>query len=169
MVRNLIKLFNVFKYVVIYFVFTLLLLLNKTQNNLYFVFDLLPNLDTIFTFFIFIWLEKKIQFSKYNLFVFGLIIDTFNFLPLGLSSISLLFTYKIIELLRNYFIVDDHFIYFLRDSSLFSSVYFITQWFTFSFYESNFFSFKFTFYNIIKNIVFSNLLYLIYKKYLKNV
>ncbi len=169
MARNLIKLFNVFKYVVIYFVFTLLLLLNKTQNNLYFVFDLLPNLDTIFTFFIFIWLEKKIQFSKYNLFVFGLIIDTFNFLPLGLSSISLLFTYKIIELLRNYFIVDDHFIYFLRDSSLFSSVYFITQWFVFSFYESNFFSFKFTFYNIIKNIVFSNLLYLIYKKYLKNV
>ena len=169
MARNLIKLFNVFKYVVIYFVFTLLLLLNKTQNNLYFVFDLLPNLDTIFTFFIFIWLEKKIQFSKYNFFVFGLIIDTFNFLPLGLSSISLLFTYKIIELLRNYFIVDDHFIYFLRDSSLFSSVYFITQWFVFSFYESNFFSFKFTFYNIIKNIVFSNLLYLIYKKYLKNV
>ncbi len=169
MAKNLSKLFNIFKYILIYFVFILLLLLNKTQNNLYFVFDLLPNLDTIFMFFIFIWLERKIQFSKYNLFVFGLIIDTFNFLPLGLSSISLLFTYKMIELLRNYFIVDDHFIYFLRDSSLFASIYFITQWFIFSFYENNFFSFKFTFFNIIKNIIFSNLLYLIYKKYLENV
>lgn len=169
MLKRLDKLFDLFKYIVIYFLFTLFLLLNKTQNNLYFVFDLLPNLDVVFIFFIFIWFEQNIQFSKYNLFVFGLIIDTFNFLPLGLSSISLLFSYKIIKLLRNYFIVGDHFIYFLRDSSLFISMYLIIQWFIFSFYNNNFFPFGCIVFNIIKNIIFSNLLYLIYKKYIKDV
>ena len=163
------KLFVFLKYLVVYFVFILLSLINKSQNDLYFVFDLLPNFEIILIFLLFFWSSDRVILLKYNLFLFGIIIDTFNFLPLGLSSLSLLISYKIIYWLRNYFILENHFIYFFRDNTLFITVYFCLQWFIFSFYNTNFFPFQGVFINIVKNIIFSNLLYLIYKKLFRNV
>lgn len=163
------KLFIFLKYLSIYFVFILLSLINKSQNNLYFIFDLLPNFEIIFIFLVFFWNNSHLSISKYNLFLFGIVIDTFNFLPLGLTSLTLLLVYKIMNWLRNYFMVENHFICFFRDNTLFLVLYFCLQWFIYSFYETNFFSFRLVFINVIKNIIFSNLLYLLHKKIFSNV
>lgn len=169
MITNTGKLYNILKYLVIYFLFVLFILLNKSQNNLYFVINILPNFDILLIFFIFVWFDKKQIISKYNLFLFGLIIDTFNFLPLCLTSLTLLLVYKIVKFLKTYFIQENYTIYFIRDNVIFMLLYFILQWFFLSFYENNFFSFKYVFISIIKNIVYSILIYLLYKKLTKNV
>lgn len=163
------KFFNVIKYICLYFIFISFSLVSKSQNNLYFIFNLLPNLDIIFMFALFFWCSDRIEFSKYNLFFFGLIIDTFRFLPLGLTSLTLLLVYKLMEISRNYFMVEDRFIYFLRDSAMFVVLFFVIQWFIFSLFKTNFFSFGYVFLSILKNIFFSSLLYLVYKKYFNYV
>lgn len=163
------KFSNAVDYVLLYFAFISFSLISKSQNNLYFIFNLLPNFDIIFIFVLFFWCKDKFEFSVYNLFFFGIIIDTFRFLPVGLTSLTLLIVYKIVEVSRNYFMVEDQFVYFLRDNTLFVVLFFILQWFIFSLFKTNFFSFGYVFLNIIKNIFFSGLLYLVYKKYFKYV
>ncbi|MDR1499347.1 MAG: hypothetical protein LBS34_03615 [Rickettsiales bacterium] len=150
--------------------FIFLVLLNKTSGvGLRRVGLLLPNFDVIVIFYLFVWFKNKL-ISQNNLFLFGLIIDTFDFLPLGMTSLVLLLSYEMIKTLKFYSINDDYLMYFLRDNIVFMLSFFILQWFFLSFYKNDFLTFGVVATNIVKNVIYSTLFYLFYKKFFeKNV
>ncbi|MDR2777763.1 MAG: hypothetical protein LBB24_03265 [Rickettsiales bacterium] len=106
--------------------------------------------------------------SKNNLFLFGLIVDTMSFLPLGLSSVSFLVSFKIMSKIRQYSIESESPIYFLSNISLYMFLYLFLQWFTYSIYRNNFYPFMYVVTNMLKNMFYSFLTYPLWKKY-KNV
>lgn len=162
------KLFRIIKYLVIYSLFIFFTLFSKISCWLFEFFRFFSDLNLIIIFIVILWLEEN-KISKNNLFFFGLIIDTLGDTPLGLSSISLLISYKVTEILKSYMIKDQNLPYFIRDLSIYLILYSTSKWFIFSYYKNILFPIKPIIYIYIKNIICGIMIYFLCKKIIKNV
>ncbi|MBR2141483.1 MAG: hypothetical protein IJ853_03950 [Rickettsiales bacterium] len=116
------------------------------------------------------WFQKKSDNEAYiNLFLFGMILDTYTFMPIGLSSFSLLITYKVVSIIRSFLSNGYYVLSFARDCSMFIFLFFTLKWFIFSYYNEVFYNFGYVFFNTVKNTLYCVLLCLIYKKFRKDV
>jgi hypothetical protein len=150
--------------ILLYSVFTLCSLASKVPSRFFFLFSYLPNLDILFLYCYFFVLKQNTKFIYLHLFLLGLIIDTFNFLPIGLNSLALLLIYKVIAVLNRLLFMQEIFLFFLRDSLIFLTLYFILTWFLLSLYRSGFIPFMPILMLIVKNTVYLNFGYFAYKK-----
>lgn len=158
----------ILKYCCVYSCFIISIIFNSINNT---PFSIAPDIGIILIFFLYnIWFLNKSKFqAPINLFLFGAIIDTYTFMPIGLTSLTLLMAYKITNLIKMFLVNDDFIIFFIRDCFVFIFLFFIIKWFLFSYYMENFYSFKYVFWDIVKNIFYCILFRLIYFKFKKNV
>lgn len=157
----------VLKYLLFYSLF-IFFIISASSNN--FILSLLPSLSLPLIFFMFVFSSKgDTLYPPINLLFLGLIIDTYSFLPLFLSSFTLLLSYKISLLLKGLFVSDDHFVYLLRDATMFMVLFFVLRWFILSYYNENFYPFVDVLVDTIVNIIYSVVIYLISNRLLKNV
>lgn len=157
------KIDTILKYFIFYSIFIFFVVSGSSSNILL---KTIPDMSVTLIFFKFLWNED--MYPPINLFILGLIIDTYTFVPLFLSSFCLLLSYKITLLLKNFLVSDKYFIYLVRDSSIFIVLFFTLKWFVLSYYNSVFFSFYDTILNIIFNIIYCAIIYIIYNKTLNN-
>ncbi|MDR1495292.1 MAG: hypothetical protein LBI29_04665 [Rickettsiales bacterium] len=156
-------------YALIYSVFIVSTMFSGTPGPLASLARFFPDINLMLIFFVFFWLRGRTALiSRNNLFFFGLIIDTVSFLPLGLSSLSLLASFKIMSKLRQYSIESESMLYFLENMALFMFLYMFIQWFTYSFYRNAFHPITYLVVAMFKNLFYSLLVYPLWKKY-KNV
>lgn len=158
----------ILKYVCVYSVFIISVLFSLKGGVL---FKLLPDIGVIMMFFLYIWFNEpdSVYDAPINLFIFGIVIDTYTFMPIGLTSTSLLLSYKLVNIVRSFLITNDHIIYFIRDCIIFIFSLYTIKWFLFSYYKENFYLFRYIILNIIKDIFYCVLIYLLYKKFKENV
>lgn len=168
MIQNKINLF--IKYIIIYSIFITLTLFTKMPGKIFNFIRLFPDFNIIFIFLVISWIDDDFEFiniTQNNFFVFGLIIDTIEHLPLGVSSLALLLSNKIVQQFRMYFLNDNSLFYFVRDVSIFLFFYLLFAWFIISFYKSSFYPMSIILATWLKDILASYFIYFIYKK-LKN-
>lgn len=159
---------SVLKYIGFYSLFILSVLFSLSNDR---TFSILPDFSIIVIFFLcYFWFYNKTVFqAPLNLFLFGTVIDTYTLMPIGLSSFILLLSYKITEIVKSLFVVEENLFVFVRDCFIFTLLFYILRWFLFSYYMEHFYSFKYVLFDIIKNIVFCALIRFLYIKYKKNV
>lgn len=159
---------SVLKYIGFYSLFILSVLFSLSNDR---TFSILPDFSIIVIFFLcYFWFYNKTVFqAPLNLFLFGTVIDTYTLMPIGLSSFILLLSYKITEIVKSLFVVEENLFVFIRDCFIFTLLFYILRWFLFSYYMEHFYSFKYVLFDIIKNIVFCALIRFLYIKYKKNV
>lgn len=159
---------SVLKYIGFYSLFILSVLFSLSNDR---TFSILPDFSVIVIFFLcYFWFYNKTVFqAPLNLFLFGTVIDTYTLMPIGLSSFILLLSYKITEIVKSLFVVEENLFVFIRDCFIFTLLFYILRWFLFSYYMEHFYSFKYVLFDIIKNIVFCALIRFLYIKYKKNV
>ena len=161
------KIDKMLKYVIFYSIFTFFIVFNVSNN---FLLNLVPDFTLPMIFFAFIWPNnKKLLYPPINLLLLGLLIDTYNFLPLFVSSFTLLISYKIMSLIKKFLVSDNYMIYLLRDSTIFMFIFFTLRWFIISYYNENFYQFYGILLDILINIIYCVIFYSIFNKYLKNV
>jgi hypothetical protein len=158
---------NFFKNILVYCIFITCILVGRVPSNFYFIFNYLPSIDILFLYYYFLIRNKNSAYIHLHLFLLGLIIDTFNFLPLGLSELSLLLGYKVTNLTEYIFFKKDSFLFLAINNLVFLSFYFIFTWFFLSLYQNNFIPMVPMFLIIIKNVIYFNLSYFTYKKFIK--
>lgn len=147
----------------IYVVFIFLSILGKTPNIFYNVFKILPDFDLLFLFILF-FVKGFNHFYYIHLFLFGIILDVFEFSPIGVNSMSLLLTYKAYFVLKQFLFYEDKIFYFLRDSAIFFVLFYFLKWFLISFYNNQFLNIGYVLFMIIKNIAYMSLYYYIANK-----
>lgn len=159
---------SVLKYIGFYSLFVLSVLFGLSNNR---TFGMLPDFSIIVVFFLcYFWFyNKTVLQAPLNLFLFGAIIDTYTLMPIGLSSFILLLSYKITEVIKSLFVVEENIFVFVRDCFIFTLLFYILKWFLFSYYMEHFYSFKYVLFDIVKNIMFCGLVRFLYIKYKRNV
>lgn len=150
--------------ILFYFLFLLLNILNKIPSVVFSFTNNFPNFELFSIFYFFLFSGNNSESIYFHLFIFGIIIDIFNFIPLGASSLALILDFRIIFSLKKLFAKDNNFIYFLRDIVIFFINFFILQWFILSIYDNKFINITPIILLIIRNLVFFNIIYFIYLK-----
>jgi hypothetical protein len=158
---------NFFKNILAYFIFTLCVLVRRVPSTFSFVFDYLPSIDILFLYCYFFMIKKYTAYIHMHLFLLGLIIDTFNFLPLGMNGLSLLLTYKIVDFGVKILFVRDSMLFFLIHNFMFLFFHFILMWFFLSLYQNNFVPITPVFLLIIKNTLYFNSAGFLRRKFIK--
>ncbi|MDR2778418.1 MAG: hypothetical protein LBB13_02855 [Rickettsiales bacterium] len=156
------------KYLAVYSVFTFATVIVRVPGILTAMAKFLPDFSVIFIFLLFFWLRKESSISSNNLFIMGLIVDTADALPIGLSSASLLLSFKILSKIQQYLIENDSVISFLRNMSMYVFLHMFLQWFLYSIYRNEFYNFGYVIGSVCKDIIYGFLLYPLCKN-LKNV
>jgi hypothetical protein len=98
----------------------------------------------------------------------GLIVDTIDSLPIGLSSASLLLSFKIMSKIQQYLMEDDSIFCFLKNLSIYIFLHMFFQWFLYSVYRNEFYNFRYVLISVCKDIFYSFCIYPLCKS-LKNV
>lgn len=161
------KLDVLLKYVVFYSVFIFFVVFNVSNNILL---KSIPNFSLPMIFFTFIWLHNKnIFYPPINLLLLGLIIDAYNFLPLFLTSFTLLVSYKLTLLVKKFLVNDNYIMYLIRDCVIFMVLFFVLRWFILSYYNENFYPFFSIVFDVILNIIYCVFTYVFFNKFLRNV
>lgn len=165
------KIIHLIKYITIYSIFIILTLITKIPGRIFDLFRLFPDFNIIFLFLVTSWVKDDIiqPISKNNFFIFGLIIDNINSLPLGLSSLSLLLSIKLSDQFRKYFLDDDTLFYFVRDVGFFLFFYILFEWFIISFYENSFYPINIGFNAWLRDMLASYFVYFLYNKFRNHV
>ena len=139
------------RYFIFYSIFIFFVIFSNSSNILL---KMLPNIDL---------------YSSINLFLLGLIMDSYTFVPMFLSSFCLLVSYRLFFLIKKFLVNDTYFIYFIRDASIFMIIFFVLKWFVLSYYSLNFLPFFTFLLNILFNIVYCVIFYIFGNKFLNNV
>lgn len=162
------KISLILKYIGIYSIFVLSVIFCLSNNR---TTSMFPDFGMVIIFFLcYIWFHIKSIFqAPINLFLFGLVIDAYTYMPIGLSSFSLLLAYKLTEIERMFLFTDENNISFIRDCFVFMFLFYVVKWFLFSFYMENFYLFRYVFFDIIKNLFVCILIRILYTKFRKNV
>lgn len=169
MADNFSKSITVFaKYLFLYsaFIFSVLLFLSSNRE-----FSILPDLSIILLFFVCNkWISDGVVYmAPLSLFVFGIIIDSCTFVPIGITSFTLLIVYKTFCFIKSLLMNDDCLLFFLRDCLIFMFLFFIIKWFLFSYYKEHFYLIKYVIFDIIKEVLYCLLIKIVYKNISKNV
>jgi hypothetical protein len=162
--RNTNWLPQLLKYFICYSVFLVILLLTHTPNSYLVKLGIWRDLHLIFLFFIFCCPQKEL-ISTNNLFFLGLLLDTVDFLPFGLSGLVLtnsLGFFRLLIHLQQYSAIDSSIYGFTLKVSIFFCLYFSIQWLFYSIYKNNFYNFSYILGSIGGSICGSLLLYPIY-------
>ncbi|MDR3078459.1 MAG: hypothetical protein LBU15_00255 [Rickettsiales bacterium] len=156
-------------YALVYGVFASAVVFSRTPGPLSSIARFFPDVSMMLIFFVFFWSRgRTMLISRSNLFFFGLIVDTMSFLPLGLSSLSLIISFEIMSKIRQYSMESESISYFLGNITLFLFLYLLIQWFLYSIYRNDFYPFAYLPLAMVKNVFYSLLTYPLWKKY-KNV
>ena len=132
------------------------------------IFKYLPDFDLLFIYYIFFIMNFN-HFFYIHLLLFGFILDTFTFLPVGVSSLTLLITYKLYFIARSFtFNVDNDIFCNLRDLFIFYFIFFISRWFILSIYNTNFLSIFEILKLIFKNVFYSLMFFIIRNNRINN-
>ncbi|MDR2777521.1 MAG: hypothetical protein LBB24_01985 [Rickettsiales bacterium] len=162
-------LLRVKRYLLVYSAFILATVFPKTPGIPSRLAWFLPDINIMLVFFVFFWSKgREMLVSKNNLFFFGLIVDTVGFLPMGLSSVSFLVSFKIMSKVRQYSIESDSMVYFLSNILFYMFLFMFLQWLIYSVSRNDFHPFLYLIIAMFKNTLFSVLTYPLWKKY-KNV
>ena len=155
------------KYIIFYSIFIFFVIFSVSNNVLL---RAIPNLTLPMIFFTFIWLNnRRIFYPPVNLLLLGLIMDTYSFLPLFLTSFVLLISYKLTLLVKKFLVNDNYIMYLIRDCVMFMFLFFVIRWFILSYYNENFYPFFDVLFDITLNIIYCTFIYIFFNKFLKNV
>lgn len=154
------------RYFIFYSIFIFFVIFSNSSNILL---KMLPNLCITLIFFKFLWNKNIDLYSSINLFLLGLIMDSYTFVPMFLSSFCLLVSYRLFFLIKKFLVNDTYFIYFIRDVSIFMIIFFVLKWFVLSYYSLNFLPFFTFLLNILFNVVYCVIFYIFGNKFLNNV
>ncbi|MDR2760895.1 MAG: hypothetical protein LBB09_03570 [Rickettsiales bacterium] len=142
-------------------------LANKIPGAAFGLLNFFPNLDLLFLYYCFFLREKNSPYIYLHLFLWGLIMDAFGFLPLGLNGLSLLLTHRIAGCVNKVLFTKDSILCFMRDNSIFLTLFFLLKWFLFSIFRSDFAPPGDALFPLAKNIFYFNLGYFCYAKFRK--
>jgi hypothetical protein len=152
------------KNILVYFSFTMCVLVKRTPSVFLHIFSYLPDIDILFLYCCFFLSEKYTDYVYLHLFLLGLIIDTFSFLPLGMSGLSLLLTYKIMAFFTRVVFAKGSALFFVAHNFVFIMLYFMLTWFFLSLHRSSFVPIIPVFSLIMKNVLYFNAVKFLYMK-----
>jgi hypothetical protein len=158
---------NLFKNILIYYAFVMCVLVTRTPSSFLVIFDYLPSIDILFLYSFFFIIKEYTPYIYLHMFLLGLILDTFNFLPLGISGLSLLLTYKILNFVSKVLFAKNSLLFFAINNLVFLTLHFMLTWFLLSLYQSKFVTITPVFLTIVKNALYFNLMNLLYKRFKK--
>lgn len=121
-----------------------------------------PNIPSILIFIFLIIKQENINY--FAIFIFGLLFDIFNNLPIGITSITWLISSKFINFLRLHLYTPDNFIVTFRDFSIYAILNILIQWIIFSLLYRTAYPFCNFLIQFVLNLIFFAIFYHIFKK-----
>ncbi len=110
----------------LYFSIIFFLVFSAVQINFFSVIPIFPNIASMLIFFFLIMDQEDVQY--FAIFIFGLLFDIFNNLPLGATSATWLVSSKFISFLRLHLYTPDNFVITFRDFTIYAFLNMLIQW-----------------------------------------
>ncbi len=123
---------------------------------------LFPNIASILIFYFMVIDQENIQY--FAIFIFGILFDIFNNLPLGITSLIWLVSTKFISFIRAHLYTPDIFAVSVRDFAIFDFLNALLQWILFSLLYRTPYPILNSVVQFLLNIIFFGILYRFLKK-----
>lgn len=156
------RFFAAIRNLVLYFLIIFFLVFSAVPIKFFAKLTIFPNIASMLIFYFLIIKQESIAY--FSIFVFGLLFDVFNGLPLGITSLTWLVTSKLISFLRMHLYTPDNFVATFRDFVIYAILNALMQWIIFSLLYRTAFPFSNTMVQIVLNIVFFAILYRVFKR-----
>ncbi len=156
------KFFSMVRNFLLYFSIVFFSAFSAVPIKFFSIVTIFPNIASILIFFFLVIKQEDVQY--FAIFIFGLLFDIFNNLPLGITSVTWLISSKFISFLRLHLYTPDNFIVTFRDFSIYAFLNMLIQWIVFSLLYRTAYPFSNSLMQFILNIVFFAILYKLLKK-----
>ena len=123
---------------------------------------LFPNIASILIFYFMIIDQENIQY--FAIFIFGVLFDVFNNIPLGVTSLVWLVSAKFISFIRTHLYTPDVFVVTVRDFAIFDFLNALIQWMLFSLLYRTPYPISNSVIQFLLNIIFFGVIYRLLRK-----
>ena len=156
------KFFAMIKNFLLYFFIIFFSIFSAVPIKFFAKLTVFPNIASMIIFYFLIIKQENIKY--FSIFIFGLLFDIFNALPLGITSLTWLITSKLISFLRTHLYTPDNFAATFRDFAIYTILNSLIQWIILGLMYKMVFPMSNTIIQIFLNIVFFAVLYRFFKR-----